>query len=241
LKRTFLDPKAAGDIAMNELLWIGFALMDLSLVLVLYRFFGKTGLFALIVFNLILCNIQVLKTIELFGMTTTLGNILYASVFLSTDMLSEFHGKKEAKKAVYLGFIILLMAVVYMQLALKFVPAADDFAQPHLEVIFGFLPRIALGSLCAYLVSQLHDVYVFHLLKEKMGERRLWLRNNASTLLSQLLDSSVFCFIALWGLFPFDVWLEILFTTYLFKVIVAVMDTPFLYMARRIHAKVYAD
>ncbi|WP_419781679.1 queuosine precursor transporter [Maridesulfovibrio sp.] len=223
---------------MNELLWLGFAVMDLSLVLVIYRFFGKIGLFGLIVFNLILCNIQVLKTIELFGMTTTLGNILYASVFLSTDMLSEFYGKKEAKKAVYLGFVVLLMAVVYMQLALKFVPAADDFAQPHLEAIFGFLPRIALGSMAAYVVSQLNDVYIFHLLKDKMGERHLWLRNNASTLLSQFLDSSVFCLVALWGLFPFEVWVEILFTTYLFKVIVAVMDTPFLYLARRLRSRV---
>ena len=223
---------------MNELLWLGFAVMDLSLVLIIYRFFGKIGLFGLIVFNLILCNIQVLKTIELFGMTTTLGNILYASVFLSTDMLSEFYGKKEAKKAVYLGFVVLVMAVVYMQLALMFVPAADDFAQPHLEAIFGFLPRIALGSMAAYIVSQLNDVYIFHLLKDKMGKRHLWLRNNASTLLSQFLDSSVFCFVALWGLFPFEVWVEILFTTYLFKVIVAVMDTPFLYMARRLHARV---
>ncbi|MFW5500480.1 MULTISPECIES: queuosine precursor transporter [unclassified Maridesulfovibrio] len=223
---------------MNELLWLGFAVMDLSLVLIIYRFFGKIGLFGLIVFNLILCNIQVLKTIELFGMTTTLGNILYASVFLSTDMLSEFYGKKEAKKAVYLGFVVLVMAVVYMQLALMFTPAADDFAQPHLEAIFGFLPRIALGSMAAYIVSQLNDVYIFHLLKDKMGERHLWLRNNASTLFSQFLDSSVFCFVALWGLFPFDVWVEILFTTYLFKVIVAVMDTPFLYMARRLHSRV---
>ncbi|ACS81754.1 queuosine precursor transporter [Maridesulfovibrio salexigens] len=223
---------------MNELLWLGFAVMDLSLVLIIYRFFGKIGLFGLIVFNLILCNIQVLKTIELFGMTTTLGNILYASVFLSTDMLSEFYGKKEAKKAVYLGFVVLVMAVVYMQLALMFTPAADDFAQPHLEAIFGFLPRIALGSMAAYIVSQLNDVYIFHLLKDKMGERHLWLRNNASTLFSQFLDSSVFCFVALWGLFPFDVWVEILFTTYLFKVIVAVMDTPFLYMGRRLHSRV---
>ncbi len=223
---------------MNELLWLGFALMDLSLVLVIYRFFGKTGLFGLIVFNLILCNIQVLKTIELFGMTTTLGNILYASVFLSTDMLSEFYGKKEAKKAVYLGFVVLVMAVVYMQLALMFNPAADDFVQPHLEAIFGFLPRVALGSMAAYVISQLNDVYVFHLLKDKMGQRHLWLRNNASTLLSQFLDSSVFCLVALWGLFPVDVWVEILFTTYLFKVIVAVMDTPFLYLARRLHVRV---
>ncbi|WP_291329146.1 queuosine precursor transporter [Desulfovibrio sp. UCD-KL4C] len=222
---------------MNELLWIGFALLDLSLVLVIYKFFGKTGLFGLIVFNLILCNIQVLKIIQLFGMTTTLGNVLYASVFLSTDILSEFHGKKEAQKAVFLGFMILVMAVVYMQLALLFTPSADDFAQPHLEVLFGFLPRLALGSLCAYLISQLSDVYIFHKIKDKYGERHLWLRNNASTLLSQLIDSATFCFIALWGVFPTDVWLEIFFTTYLFKVIVAVMDTPFIYVARKIRCR----
>ena len=66
---------------MNELLWIGFIFIDLSLALVIFRFFGRSGLFALIVFNLLLCNIQVLKTVEMFGLTTTLGNILYASVF----------------------------------------------------------------------------------------------------------------------------------------------------------------
>lgn len=218
---------------INEVLWIGFALMDLSLVLIIYRFFGKTGLFGLIVFNLMLCNIQVLKTIELFGMTTTLGNVLYASVFLSTDLLSEFYGKEEAKKAVLLGFATLLMTVIYMQIALMFTPSPDDFVQPHLESIFSFLPRVAIGSLAAYLVSQLNDVHFFHALKEKYEGRHLWLRNNASTLFSQLLDSLIFCFIALWGLFPVEVWTEIFITTYVMKVIVAVLDTPFIYLAKR--------
>lgn len=218
---------------INEVLWIGFALMDLSLVLIIYRFFGKTGLFGLIVFNLMLCNIQVLKTIELFGMTTTLGNVLYASVFLSTDLLSEFYGKEEAKKAVLLGFATLLMTVIYMQIALMFTPSPDDFVQPHLESIFSFLPRVAIGSLAAYLVSQLNDVHFFHALKEKYEGRHLWLRNNVSTLFSQLFDSLIFCFIALWGLFPVEVWTEIFITTYVMKVIVAVLDTPFIYLAKR--------
>lgn len=218
----------------NDLLWIGFALMDLSLVLIIYRFFGKIGLYGLIVFNLMLCNIQVLKTVELFGMTTTLGNVLYASVFLSTDILSEFHGKEEATRAVLLGFATLLMTVIYMHLALMFKPAASDFVQPHLEAIFSFLPRVAIGSLAAYLVSQLNDVHLFHALKDKYNGRHLWLRNNASTLFSQLLDSVIFCFIALWGLFPTDVWIEIFITTYVMKVVVAIMDTPFIYLARRL-------
>lgn len=218
----------------NEMLWVGFALFDLTMVVVLHRLFGKAGLYGLIVFNLILCNVQVLKTVQLFGLTTTLGNVLYASVFLATDMLGELYGKAEARRGVLLGFTVLVLATVYMQIALTFTPTADDFAQPHLEAIFGVLPRIALASMAAYLVSQLHDVWAFHFWKSRTGDSMLWLRNNASTLVSQLLDSSIFCVIAFWGVFPGPVLLEIMFTTYAFKSFVALLDTPFLYLARRV-------
>lgn len=218
---------------MNETLWIAFAIADLCMVLAVYRFFGRVGLFGLIVFNLLLCNIQVLKTVELFGLTTTLGNVLYASVFLSTDLLSEFHGSKEARKGVLLGFVALVMMVGYMQIALAFQPAADDFAQPHLSALFGFMPRIALASMAAYLVSQLHDVWAFHAIRQRTGGRLLWLRNNASTVVSQLLDSAIFCTIAFWGLFPVNVFWEIMLSTYVIKVAVAALDTPFIYLARR--------
>ncbi len=218
---------------MNELLWLGFALLDLSLVVVVHRYFGKAGLFGLVVFNLLLCNIQVLKTIEIFGLTTTLGNILYASVFLATDILSEHYGKAEARRAVFFGFVTLLMATVYMQIALLFTPGPEDFAQPHLEVIFGFMPRVAAASMAAYLLSQLHDVWAFHYIKARTGERFLWLRNNASTLVSQTLDSAIFSFAAFYGVFPLPVVMEIFLTTVLMKVIVAFLDTPFLYVAGR--------
>ena len=219
---------------MNELLWILFALADLCMVLVVYRLFGKVGLFGLMVFNLLLCNIQVLKTVQLFGLTTTLGNVLYASVFLATDLLSEFYGKREARKGVLLGFVTLLMMVAYMQIALLFQPAADDFAQPHLQALFGFMPRIALASMAAYLVSQLHDVWAFHAIRSRTGSGRLWLRNNASTMVSQFLDSAIFCTVAFWGVFPIEVFWEILVSTYLIKFVVAALDTPFIYLARRL-------
>ncbi|MGL1860969.1 MAG: queuosine precursor transporter [Pseudodesulfovibrio sp.] len=222
---------------MNEMLWIIFALVDLCMVLVVYRLFGRVGLFGLLVFNLLLCNIQVLKTVELFGLTTTLGNVLYASVFLATDLLSEFYGKKEAQKGVFLGFVALGMMVVYMQIALYFQPAADDFAQPHLAALFGFMPRIALASMVAYLISQLHDVWAFHAIKERTGGRLLWLRNNASTMVSQLLDSVIFCTIAFYGMFPMNVFWEIMLSTYIIKVAVAVLDTPFIYLAKRMFRK----
>ena len=222
---------------MNELLFFSFALLDLTVVLLLFRFFGKTGLHALIVLSIILCNIQVLKTVQLFGMTTTLGNVIYASIFLTTDILGEFYGKEEAHKGVMLGFAALVIAAVYMQITLLYIPAPSDFIQPHLAAIFSFMPRVAVASLLAYFVSQFHDVWAFHFWKDKTGGRHLWLRNNASTLVSQLLDSVIFCAVAFLGVFPLSVWLQIMLTTYLLKAIMAIMDTPFIYLARRIHQK----
>jgi hypothetical protein len=219
---------------MNETLWLTFAILDLAVVVAVFRCFGRAGLFAMIAVSLVLCNIQVIKTVELFGVTTTLGNVIYASVFLSTDMLSEFYGKEEARRGVLLGFAALVAAAVYMQIALLFSPAESDFAQPHLQAIFGFMPRVALGSMSAYLVSQLHDVWAFHLIREKTGGRKLWLRNNLSTLASQALDSLVFCLIAFLGVFETGVFLQILASTYLIKVVMAVLDTPFIYLAKRL-------
>ena len=219
---------------LNELIWIIFMIVDLSIALLIFRLFGKKGLFMLIAANIIICNIQVLKTVEMFGITATLGNVLYGSIFFATDVISELYGKKEAKRAVLVGFSSLLIMTLYMQFSLLFTPAPEDFASPHLNALFGFMPRIALGSLTAYLLSQFHDVWAFHFWKEKTKGKYLWLRNNLSTLVSQLIDSAVFCLIAFLGLFPLNVWFEILLTTYFFKLVVALFDTPFIYFAKKI-------
>lgn len=219
---------------MNELLWISFALLDLAAVVLMFRLFGRIGCYAMVVLSLLVCNIQVLKTVTLFGLTTTLGNVLYASVFLATDILSEFYGRKEARRAVLLGFCCLVLATAYMQVALLFVPAPSDFAQPHLQAVFGILPRVTMASLAAYLVSQLHDVWAYELLRRRTKGRHLWLRNNMSTMISQIMDSFIFCALAFAYVFPWDVWLQILFTTILFKLVVALLDTPFIYLAKHL-------
>lgn len=217
----------------DEVLWFGFALLDMCLVIVIFRFFGRAGLLALLVFNLLLCNIQVLKTVELFGLTATLGNVLYGSVFLITDLLSEIYGKKQAQRAVLLGFIVLGMSALYMHIALQFTPAPGDFAQPHLAAVFGLVPRVVFASMVAYLLSQYTDVWLFHLLRKKTRAKHLWLRNLASTGTSQLLDSTVFCLIAFWGIFAHTQLIEIILATYIFKLLVALLDTPFVYLGRK--------
>lgn len=221
----------------NELLWIGFALLDLTLTLLVFRFFGRAGLFALIVMNVIICNIQVIKIVELFGFTTTLGNILYGGIFLVTDMLGEFYGKKEARKGIMLGFVTLVLAMLYMKIATIYIPAPADFIQPHLVAIFDLMPRIALASLVAYAISQTHDVWAFHFWREKTNGRFLWLRNNASTLVSQFIDTLVFCSIAFIGMFDTNDIIQIFISTYVIKAMVAILDTPFIYLSRFIHRR----
>ena len=218
----------------NSLLWVGFIFLDLGLVILIYRFFGKTGLYVVIVASVIVANIQVVKTVEIFGLVATLGNVIYGSIFFATDILSEVYGKKAARRGVWLGFIGMALMTLWMQIGLKFIPHASDFAQDSLLTIFGLMPRIAAGSITAYLVSQHHDIWAFLFWKDKTKGRFLWLRNNASTMVSQAIDSVIFCSIALWGVFDNSTWTQILLSTYLLKLLVAAIDTPFLYLAKRL-------
>lgn len=221
-------------IASNNFLWIGFTLIALGITLLVFRFFGKSGLYVIIGALVITANIQVVKTVQLFGLVATLGNVLYASVFFATDILSEVYGKQAARRGVWLGFIGMVLMTLWMQIGLRFIPHASDFSQESLSIIFGLMPRIAAGSMIAYLVSQHHDIWAFLYWKKKTKGRFLWLRNNASTMVSQVIDSAIFCSIAFWGVFDTNIWLQILATTYVLKLIVAAVDTPFIYLAKKL-------
>ncbi|MDC7227332.1 MAG: queuosine precursor transporter [Spirochaetales bacterium] len=218
---------------MNILLWFIMLIINFSAIMLAYRLWGKLGLFIWIPISVIAANIQVVKTVEIFGFIATLGNIVYATSFLVTDILNENYGRKDASKAVGIGFFALISMTALMQFALMFVPHESDFAHDSIQTIFGIMPRIALGSLAAYALSQLHDVWSYDRLKEKRpGKRYIWIRNNLSTMISQLIDSLVFTLIAFAGVFETAVLMEIMLTTYMFKWIVAAADTPFIYLAR---------
>ncbi len=222
---------------MFNLTWgILFVLVNFTLFTVSYRLFGKSGLYAWVAFATVIANIQVVKTIEVAGIITTLGNTIYASIYMATDLLNEKYGPQAARKAVWFGFFTLIASTIMMQMALVFTPQPGDLAQDSLQTIFGMLPRLALASLAAYFISQLLDVRLFSYLKQRFPARsQLWIRMNGSTTLSQLVDSLVFCTIAFVGQYSFVVWLQILFTTYLFKFVITVASTPVLYIARRYH------
>ncbi len=219
----------------NELLWLIFAITNFVLMIGMYKLFGRVGIFVWIGIATIIANIQVIKSIELFGMSATLGNIMYGTIFLGTDALNEIYGKKQAKRAVFMGFYVLIATLILMQLMLLFIPGPSDFGQEPLSIIFGFWVRLIIGSLAAFLVSQLLDVTLFQWIKSKLPANKwLWVRNNGSTILSQAIDTLIFVPIAFLGTMPFETVVEIAISTYIIKIMVAVLDTPFLYAMKRI-------
>ncbi len=213
----------------NSLWFLLWAVVCLGFVLTAFRL-GKIWLFGMVATNAILANIFVVKGMTLFGLSATGGNAVYAAIFLSTDLFAEHYGSRTARRAVHLGFFASIFFLVGSQMILVFQPADFDFAQPAFETIFSLTPRIVLGSMVAYLISQHLDISLFLLLRRLTKERYLWFRNTGSTVISQLIDSIIFTLIAFVGVYP-DLGEMILFT-WLVKVVVAVIDTPFVYLAR---------
>lgn len=218
----------------NISLWLLLLLVNYIGIIVAFKCFKKAGLFAWIALASILANIQVTKTIEMFGLVTTLGNIIYGSSFLATDILNECYSEKDAKRGVYIGIFSIIMTTIIMTICLSFTPHSSDLASKSLDVIFSFLPRITLASVLAYVISQNFDVWFYDFLKRKYPSS-LWLRNNLSTMTSQLIDNVIFTLIAFWGLFEWEIIIQIFIATYIMKVLVALFDTPVIYLARYLH------
>ncbi len=227
----------------NELAFLLQTVAGLVFALVAFRL-GRTWLYAYVGMAIILANIFVTKQFDLFGIAATGGNVVYGSIFLATDLLSEHYGKAAARKAVLIGFFAALFYLVMSQFILLFEPNQNDWgAAAGMASIFSAGPSIIVASLAAYLVSQFHDIWAYHLWKTKFAGRFLWLRNNLSTIVSQGLDSVIFTVLAFSILpilvfnsdtsLPVEVLWQIVLTTYLFKILVAVIDTPFIYLSHR--------
>jgi len=219
---------------INELLLIGMLIFSFFMVILVYRLFGRIGLYVWTAIAVILANIQVMKTVEIFGLVTALGNVVYSSTFLVTDILNENYSKKEAQKAVWVGFFVLITVTILMQITIQFIPHESDELSPAISEIFSFFPRIAFASLVAYIISQTHDVWFFAKLKKKDKTKRLWLRNNLSTIISQTIDNLIFTAIVFIGEQPLDIIVQIFVTSLILKLIVAACDTPFIYWSRKI-------
>lgn len=199
-------------------------------------------LLGIFVASLIAANLLGSKITKFWLIEVSAGIFAYPITFLITDIVCEVHGKEKTKQFVWVGFIsmALILLITALSVWLPFAPRSYVQAEQY-NPVFGIGIRFFIASIIAFLLSQFHDVWAFNFWKEKTKGKWLWLRNNASTIVSQFIDTVVFMFIALYyipGLpqtlntspkFTVAYLFTLIIPYYLLKVVVALADTPFVY------------
>lgn len=171
----------------------------------------------------------------------TAGVLIWPVVFITTDLINEYFGKPGVKQISYLTAFLITYAFIIIFFAMQ-LPPADWWVQSkdadgnpvnmHIAFnkILGQGQRIIIGSLAAFIIGQLTDVFVFQKLRQATGSKWLWLRATGSTLISQLVDSFVVLFIAFYGVYPTQQIVAIGITNYIYKFAVAILLTPIIYL-----------
>ena len=210
-------------------------------------------LMAVFVVMLVLTNIIGTKIFILFGETfpngffgfplaLTAGIITYPITFLVTDVTSEIFGKKKANLLVLYGFICSLLSLLIITIVIKLVPSEawlsgspynslDDMNQAF-KAVFSLPGILITASMTAYLVAQLIDIKIFHLVKKLTNSKYLWLRNNLSTMISQLVDTIIVnsIFLGIGMKLDIELIVQIIICNYVIKIIFALIDTPLVYL-----------
>ena len=191
------------------------------------KFIYLTGVF---IGLLIICNVIASKIMTIWIFTVPTAIWAYSLTFLVSDVICDVYGRERAKQVVLAGFVASLVAIILVIVAIWSPPAVFYNDQKAFETVLGLMPRIVFASMVAYLISQLHDVYVFDFWRRRTGGRHLWFRNNASTMTSQAIDTVVFIILAFYGMFPVG---AMILSHIGLKWIIAICDTPFCYLLVR--------
>lgn len=195
--------------------------------------FKLTIISAIFIAGLIVANLLGSKVTVLFGVAVSVGIFAYPLTFMMTDAVAEVYGKKKAKQLVWSALIAQVLVLILTWISVKLPPASRYTLNEQYVTVFSGSIRMIIASLIAFIVSQTHDIWAFEFWKEKFGGKWLWLRNNASTFVSQAIDTLLFMFIAFYGIsdkFTVGFILQLCLSYWLFKVLFALLDTPFVYL-----------
>ena len=219
---------------MNSIILFGEILVVFGLLLLCVRLFGKSGAIAWVAIATVLANIITAKNAMIFGLSTAIGTVMFASTFLATDILAECYSTDDAKKAVKIGLFSNAVLIASTQLALLYAPSEYDYAHDAMKTLFSLNLRISIASAVMYYIANMADIYIFSKIRSKTGQSKLWLRNNVATILCNCLENFGFIALAFAGIYDLMTILVIAFSTSVVELIVALCDTPFLYLARRL-------
>ena len=216
---------------MNIALGFVNILVTFSLVVLIEKLFKKEGLYVWVSIATILANLTVCKMIDVFNFTTSLGNVIFASTFLATDIISEKYSAKEARKAVYLSIFAGITFIIITQLTLLFTPSSEDVVQGAMKTLFAINLRTSIASMGMFFIANMLDIYIYNKLKEKLP-KKLWLRNNVATITCNCIENYFFNTLAFIGIFSLPVIISIATTTTIIEIVIAVCDTPFIYLSK---------
>ena len=197
------------------------------------KMFKKEGLYVWISIATIMANILVCKSIDILGLTASLGNVMFASIFLATDILSEKYDVKDSRKAVMLAIVSQIIFILATTLAVSYIPSETDLSNESMKTLFSINARVSISSIVMFGASNMLDIYLFEKLKKKFP-KQLWLRNNVSTIISNCLENYFFVFFAFVGIYDYSTILSIATTTSILEIIIAICDTPFMYIAKKL-------
>ena len=216
---------------MNIALGFVNIVVTFSLVVLIEKLFKKDGLVVWVSIATILANLTVCKMIDVFNFTTSLGNVIFASTFLATDILSEKYSKDDAKKAVYLSIFSGITFIIITQLTLLFIPSSEDVVQNAMKTLFAINLRTSIASMGMFFIANMLDIYIYNKLKEKLPGK-LWLRNNVATITCNCIENYFFNTLAFIGIFSIPTIISIATTTTIIEIVIALCDTPFLYLTK---------
>ena len=218
---------------MNIVLGIISIIATFSIVVCMEKMFKKEGLYVWISIATITANILVCKSIDILGLTASLGNVMFASIFLATDILSEKYDVKDSRKAVILAIVSQIIFIMTTTLAISYIPSETDLSNDSMKTLFSINTRVSISSIVMFGASNMLDIYLFEKLKRKFP-KQLWLRNNISTIISNCLENYFFVFFAFVGIYDYITILSIATTTSILEIIIAICDTPFMYIAKKL-------
>ena len=218
---------------MNILFGFINIIVTFSLVVLIEKLFKKEGLYVWLSIATILANLTVCKMIGVFNFTTSLGNVLFASTFLATDIMSEKYSKKDAKKGVYISIFSGITFIIVTQLTLLFIPSAADVVNDAMKTLFSISIRTISASMIMFFISNMADIHIYNKLKDKYP-KKMWLRNNLSTIACNCIENYFFNTLAFIGIFPMSVIISIATTTTIIEIVIALCDTPFLYLSKKL-------
>ena len=210
--------------------------------------FGRSGVYVYMITALIIANIQVIKLAQFCFMDApiALGTIVFSSLYMAADLLTERFGPTSAHKAVWMGFASCLMITIFMLLTLGIAPVTHNqsilnletcSAHQAIDILFSPAPRILMASLISYVCSQYTDIWIFQTVRRLTHERYLWLRTMVAAAISSLLDSILFSTLVWYILTTNPVplttlWYSYILGTYIFRLVIIVVQAPMLYILK---------